>query len=104
MLKPEMLNENPDFWSKVLAYSHEYDRPQQSGVGRCGVLSAREVEIMSLLEKGKRQKEIAEALYISPNTVKKHMENIYHKLNVNNKTLALKEFQRLQSQRESSMF
>ncbi len=104
MLKPEMLNENPDFWSKVLAYSHEYDRPQQSGVGRCGVLSAREVEIMSLLEKGKRQKEIAEALYISPNTVKKHMENIYHKLNVNNKTLALKEFQRLQTQRESSMF
>lgn len=96
LLTPEVVNRRPEFWSRVMAYVNAAAQPQQHTVGRCGLLSTREVEIMLLMEKGKRQKEIAGLLYISPNTVKKHMENIYRKLNVNNKTLALKEFQKLQ--------
>ncbi len=95
LLAPQVQNREPEFWSKVLAYVDAAEQPQQHAVGRCGLLSAREAEIMYLMEKGKRQKEIAQLLFISPNTVKKHMENIYRKLNVNNKTLALKEFQKL---------
>ena len=95
LLTPQVQNAAPEFWSKVLAFVDAAEQPQQHTVGRCGLLSAREAEIMYLMEKGKRQREIAELLYISPNTVKKHMENIYRKLNVNNKTLALKEFQKI---------
>ena len=53
-------------------------------------LSDRENEILVLLSKGFDYKEIASRIYISPNTVKKHIINIYQKLHVNNKAQALK--------------
>lgn len=54
------------------------------------VLSAREIEILELLEKGYDYKKIAEQLFISPSTVRKHIENIYHKLQVHNKMQAVR--------------
>jgi DNA-binding NarL/FixJ family response regulator len=50
------------------------------------VLTMREREILKLLAEGKKSREIAEALFISPNTVRRHRENIMEKLNV--RTLA----------------
>ena len=52
-------------------------------------LSDREKEILRSLCEGLEYKEIAEKLSISPNTVKKHVINIYDKLHVNNKAHAL---------------
>jgi len=52
-------------------------------------LSDREKEILRFLCQGLEYKEIAEKLCISPNTVKKHVINIYDKLHVNNKAHAL---------------
>jgi len=52
-------------------------------------LTRREREILSLMAKGKINKEIAALLYISPETVKKHVQNIYLKLGVHNKIEAL---------------
>ena len=46
----------------------------------------REREILKLLAAGKKSKEIAEALFISPHTVRQHRENIMEKLNA--RTLA----------------
>lgn len=43
-------------------------------------LSGREAEILELLAKGMTNKHIAEQLFISPFTVKRHIENIYQKL------------------------
>ncbi len=43
-------------------------------------LSAREFEILEHLSKGATNKTIADQLYISPFTVKRHIENIYKKL------------------------
>lgn len=43
-------------------------------------LSEREAEILEQLSKGLTNKKIAEALFISPFTVKRHIENIYQKL------------------------
>ncbi|SHO59108.1 response regulator transcription factor [Vibrio quintilis] len=45
----------------------------------------REKELIQYLIKGLKYKEIAAALFISENTVKKHISNIYSKAAVNNK-------------------
>ena len=45
-------------------------------------LSDREREVLALLADGLAQKEIAEALHVSPATVNKHVQRVYHKLEV----------------------
>lgn len=52
-------------------------------------LSKREVEILEHLKLGYDYNKIAEKLFISPFTVRKHIENIYRKLQVNNKIQAV---------------
>ena len=52
-------------------------------------LSKREIEIIELISKGDNYNQIAEKLFISPNTVRKHIENIYSKLQVHNKVEAI---------------
>ncbi len=44
-------------------------------------VSEREFELLKLIYEGKTNKQIAETLFISGNTVKKHINNIYLKLN-----------------------
>jgi DNA-binding NarL/FixJ family response regulator len=53
-------------------------------------LSKREIEVLDQLSQGLDYNEIAENLFISPSTVRKHIENIYRKLQVNNKMRAVK--------------
>ncbi len=52
-------------------------------------LSKREMEILQLTAQGKTYAEIAETLFIAAKTVRKHIENIYGKLQVHNKTEAI---------------
>jgi len=52
-------------------------------------LSEREIEVFEELSKGKTNKEIADALFVSVNTVKTHLLNIYEKLDVKNRTQAV---------------
>jgi DNA-binding CsgD family transcriptional regulator len=51
-------------------------------------LTARETEILELVECGLTNAGIAERLWISPGTVKKHLDNIYAKLGVRSRTAA----------------
>jgi DNA-binding CsgD family transcriptional regulator len=51
-------------------------------------LTPREYEIMSHVGSGKTNKEIARILWLSPNTVRKHLENVFEKLGVSNRTAA----------------
>ncbi len=55
-------------------------------------LSHREKEILEQLSKGKMYKEIASELYISPETVRKHVYHIYEKLHVTNRVEAVNKF------------
>lgn len=52
-------------------------------------LSDRETEVLLLLVNGKSYQQIANELFISHGTVRKHVENIYEKLHVNNKAQAV---------------
>jgi DNA-binding CsgD family transcriptional regulator len=53
-----------------------------------GPLTAREQEVVYWLGQGKSDSEIAVILEISPATVGKHLEHIYPKLGVENRTAA----------------
>lgn len=53
-------------------------------------LSRREQEILEHLSKGFRYKEIADKLFLSVDTVRTHVRNIYEKLQVNSRIEALK--------------
>lgn len=51
-------------------------------------LTSREGEVLSWLSKGKTNRDIAQILELSPRTVDKHLEQIYAKLGVENRTAA----------------
>jgi LuxR family maltose regulon positive regulatory protein len=51
-------------------------------------LSDRELEVLRLVARGYSNRQIAEALFITLGTVKKHLNNIFSKLQVNNRTQA----------------
>ena len=52
-------------------------------------LTLRENEVLLLLAKGMNREEIAAKLFISPETVKMHIKNLYKKLKAKNKVDAL---------------
>ena len=77
---------SPSIATKVLALFQEHmDTVKTPYVD----LTSREREILIYLSKGKSYKMIAEACFISVNTVCTHMTQIYHKLHVNSATEAL---------------
>lgn len=53
------------------------------------ILSAREYEVLKLIAKGLSNKEIAETLFVSVNTIKSHVQKIFEKLDVQNRTQAI---------------
>lgn len=52
-------------------------------------LTSREIEVLEQLSKGLSYNIIAENLFLSPSTIRKHIENIYKKLQVHNKLEAV---------------
>jgi len=64
----------------------------ETASGNIRILSSREKEILELLSKGMVYKEIAAQLFISAETVRKHVYHIYEKLHVNNRVEAVNKF------------
>ncbi len=56
------------------------------------VLTPREREILDRLSKGHSHKEVANELFVSPTTVRKHIFNIYEKLQVHSKVEAVNKY------------
>ncbi len=61
---------------------------QQPPPGELAVLTDREREVLELVGKGMTNKEIAEKLVISTNTVKRHLKAIFEKLNIHTRSAA----------------
>jgi DNA-binding NarL/FixJ family response regulator len=57
--------------------------------GRAVGLSARESELLPLLAEGLKNSEIAASLYLSVNTVKTHLKDLYRKLGASNRAQAV---------------
>ena len=53
------------------------------------ILTNREIEVLEQLSKGLKYQIIAENLFLSVGTIRKHVENIYNKLQVHNKLEAV---------------
>ncbi len=83
---------SPSIAFKILQMVKQADTPKSApGIANnIYQLSEREKEILQLLSEGLEYKEIAQKLFISPNTVKKHAISIYDKLHVSGKAQALK--------------
>ncbi len=60
----------------------------ESNRRQLGDLSERELEVLRLVSEGKSNSQISEQLFISINTVRFHLANIYQKLGVSNRTEA----------------
>ncbi len=56
-------------------------------------LTEREIDVLKLISEGFNNDEIAEKMFISKNTVKSHIKNIYVKLDVKNRIQAIKKIQ-----------
>jgi LuxR family maltose regulon positive regulatory protein len=72
------------------AFGGALEPAQPTDGGSSQLLTSREHEILRLLAAGMRNQEIAEQLFISPATVKRHIANVYNKLNASHRTEALR--------------
>jgi PAS domain S-box-containing protein len=52
-------------------------------------LTPRQVEVLRLLQEGRSTKQIAAELHLSPETVRKHIRNLFHALGVNSRLEAV---------------
>lgn len=64
--------------------------PIEDGNAAAFDVSSREIEVLQLLVDGYNYKDIGEKLFISHNTVKRHVAHIYEKLHVTSKAQAIK--------------
>lgn len=75
-------------------------RTQRNRSGPClDDLSEREAEVLALVAQGMTNAQMAQRLMLSDNTIKFHLQNIYQKLEVNNRTEATSVYYTLLQQR-----
>lgn len=67
----------------LTAIRERFDRHQDDS------LTEREAEILGWVARGKTNREIASILYVSPHTIRKHLEHAYEKLGVHTRTAAI---------------
>ncbi len=72
-----LIKKKPSTLKKLQSPDHHYN------------LTDRELEIVQLIAQGLSNKEIAEILFLSTNTIRTHINNIFNKLSVSNRTAIL---------------
>jgi two-component system, NarL family, nitrate/nitrite response regulator NarL len=77
-------------WRSASRVLEELLRQEQGARDLAGLLTPREQEILHLLCRGLRNKEIAQSVSISESTVKVHLRHIYEKLHVKGRLALLR--------------
>jgi len=79
---------HPSIAARVLAEFNRLSTQRLANMELFSELTDREIEVLKEIATGKRNREIAETLFISEKTVKNHISNILFKLQVNDRTEA----------------
>lgn len=80
---------SPSIAAKTLKLLRHTALPEKTHSKASFNLSSREEEILESLVKGHNYVKIAESLFISPHTVRRHIQNIYKKLQITSKAEAI---------------
>lgn len=96
-LLPQVRQFAPQFVDQILADAAATGFKELEGREQALVepLSDREFEILRLIAAGRSNPEIAEVLYLSLNTIKWHIKNLYSKLGVSNRIEAVEQARKL---------
>jgi DNA-binding NarL/FixJ family response regulator len=78
-------------WSRDLAITEALSQPTTPApaISRVPHITGRERDVLRELMAGKSNREISEALYVSPTTVATHMASLYRKLGVDSRAEAI---------------
>ena len=90
MLESLLKKEQNVYIEEVLECCNRYQMQMKKLHTSSISLTDRETDILKLLDEGYTHEEIASEIYISVATVRYHIKNIYQKMDVNNKILALR--------------
>ena len=88
-LLPQVRSTAPRFVDEVLADSRFAISISPQAAGSLNPLTERELEVLKLVSRGFSNRQIAETLFVSVGTAKKHLNNIFQKLYVTNRTQAV---------------
>jgi LuxR family maltose regulon positive regulatory protein len=78
-----------DYVNRLLSVFEPASRKPKQPDGLIEPLTEREMEVLRYIAEGRSNPEIARRLYLSPNTLKAHAQNIFMKLNVHNRVQAV---------------
>jgi len=93
-------SETPDVLSAIRRAAHSPDTFSATGLGAAlrrrdvamsarPILTAREVQVLERIVVGESAIDVAQALYMSPSTVKTHLARLYNKLGAHNRATAV---------------
>jgi DNA-binding NarL/FixJ family response regulator len=80
---------SPSIARKALQLLRSAPVPEPAAQTETFDLTKRELEILEKIAEGQNYQQIADVIFVSPKTVRKHIENIYRKLQVHNKMEAV---------------
>ena len=82
----------PCLLDNLLAGRLQRSKPPAQIESQCRAISQREAQVLYWVARGERNADIARTLFLSPLTVRRHMENIFAKLRVRSRTEAVQKW------------
>ena len=79
----------PEILARVLAHTEQTTQSQSPESNKQETLTQRELEVLTAVAQGNRNKEIALDLGVTERTIKAHLTNIYNKLGVDSRAAAV---------------
>ncbi|MCR2807977.1 response regulator transcription factor [Paenibacillus soyae] len=87
LMKPVTEQRLARTWQKIKEKYRDYVREEEPAAA--GLLTGQETRIVQYMAEGLSNRQIAESLHITSETVKYHLKNVFRKLDVNNRVRAL---------------